>query len=60
MQQATPWFWGMLSWNITLLLGLVIVGGLSPAVHPAMNRVPVAFEPIGLGGATGRGAEPVV
>lgn len=32
--------------------------GLSPAVHPAMSGVPVTFEPIGLGGATGRGAEP--
>ena len=34
------------------------VSGLSPLFHPAMGRVPVAFEPMGLGGATGRGAEP--
>jgi hypothetical protein len=33
---------------------------LSPAVHPAMGRVPVTFEPTRLGGATGRGAEPPV
>jgi hypothetical protein len=31
---------------------------LSPFFHPPMSRVPVAFEPMGLGGATGRGAEP--
>lgn len=33
---------------------------LSPAVHPAMGRVPVTFEPTRLGGATGWGAEPPV
>jgi hypothetical protein len=33
---------------------------LSPKFHPAMGRVPASFEPIGLGGATGRGAEPSV
>jgi hypothetical protein len=32
--------------------------GLSPSFHPAMGRIPVLYEPIGLGGATGRGAEP--
>ena len=31
---------------------------LSPNFHPAMGRVPASFEPKGLGGATGRGAEP--
>jgi Ca2+-binding RTX toxin-like protein len=35
-------------------------GDLSPKFHPAMGRVPASFEPIGLGGATGRGAEPSV
>ena len=34
--------------------------GLSPACHPAMGRVPMTFEPKGLGGATGRSAEPSV
>jgi predicted NACHT family NTPase len=34
--------------------------GLSPACHPAMGRVPGWFDPKGLGGATGRGAEPSV
>jgi len=34
--------------------------GLRPAIHPAMRRAPVTFEPNGLGGATGRGAEPMV
>ena len=38
----------------------VIAGGLSPACHPAMGRVPMTFEPKGLGGATGRSAEPSV
>ncbi|MHC2376907.1 hypothetical protein ACVIHA_001282 [Bradyrhizobium liaoningense] len=33
-------------------------GGLSPSLHPAMERVPVEYEPKGLGEATGRGAEP--
>src|SRR6266436_6778984 len=33
-------------------------GGLSPLLHPAMGRVPLVFEPKGLGGATGRGVEP--
>jgi hypothetical protein len=32
--------------------------GLSPSLHSGMGRVSVTFEPIGLGGATGRGAEP--
>ena len=32
--------------------------GLSPSLHPAMGRIRVAYEPIGLGGATGRGAKP--
>jgi hypothetical protein len=32
--------------------------GLSPMLHPAMGRVPLVFEPKGLGGATGRGAKP--
>jgi len=32
---------------------------LSPSLHPAMGRVPVTYEPVGLGGATGRGAEPL-
>ena len=32
--------------------------GLSPLLHPAMGRVPLVFEPKGLGGATGRGVEP--
>ncbi|MHC2375665.1 hypothetical protein ACVIHA_000040 [Bradyrhizobium liaoningense] len=36
----------------------VIEGGLSPSLHPAMERVPVEYEPKGLGEATGRGAEP--
>ena len=31
---------------------------LSPDFHPAISRVRSAFEPIGLGGATGWGAEP--
>jgi hypothetical protein len=31
---------------------------LSPNFHPPMSRVPVTFEPKGLGEATGRGAEP--
>jgi uncharacterized SAM-binding protein YcdF (DUF218 family) len=31
---------------------------LSPFFHPVMGRVPLAFEPIRLGGATGWGAEP--
>jgi len=35
-----------------------VAADLSPACHPAMGRVPVTFEPKGLGGATGRGAEP--
>jgi hypothetical protein len=30
---------------------------LSPGIHPQMGRVPDAFEPVGLGGATGRAAE---
>ena len=34
--------------------------GLSALLHPAMGRVPVVFEPKGLGEATGRGAEPSV
>ena len=33
---------------------------LSPNFHPAMGRVLVTSEPIGLGGATGSSAEPVV
>lgn len=33
-------------------------GGLRPSLHPAMERVPVEYEPKGLGEATGRGAEP--
>ncbi len=41
---------------------IVTIGDLSPDLspffHPAMGRVLVAFEPIWLGGATGRGAEP--
>ena len=37
-----------------------VFGDLSPKFHPAMGRVPTSFEPIGLGGATGRGAEPSV
>ena len=32
--------------------------GLSPSLHPKMGRVAIVYEPIGLGGATGRGAEP--
>jgi len=35
-----------------------VVGDLSPNFHPPTSRVPVTFEPKGLGGATGRGAEP--
>jgi hypothetical protein len=31
---------------------------LSPDFHPAIGRVRSAFEPLGLGGATGWGAEP--
>jgi hypothetical protein len=31
---------------------------LSPNFHPPISRVPVTFEPNGLGEATGRGAEP--
>jgi len=31
---------------------------LSPFFHPAMSRVPASFEPVWLGDATGRGAEP--
>ena len=31
---------------------------LSPNFHPLISRVSVTFEPNGLGGATGRGAEP--
>lgn len=31
---------------------------LSPNFHPPMSRVPVTFEPNGLGEATGWGAEP--
>ncbi len=31
---------------------------LSPFFHPAISRVCSLFEPIRLGGATGRGAEP--
>jgi len=34
------------------------VFGLSPSHHPTMGRVAVVYEPIRLGGATGRGAEP--
>ena len=37
---------------------VITSGGLSPMLHPAMGRVPLVFEPKGLGGATGRGAKP--
>jgi hypothetical protein len=33
---------------------------LSPNFHPGMDRVLTTFEPCWLGGATGRGAEPLV
>ena len=45
--------------------GAVIIGylasiclDLSPEVHPAMGRILWSFEPVWLGDATGRGAEP--
>ena len=47
-----------LGWSFAC--GALSESEISPAVHPAMVRVPVAFEPGGLGGATGRDAEPVV
>ena len=36
----------------------VIKNDLSPVAHPAMGRVLASFEPVRLGDATGRGAEP--
>ena len=33
-------------------------GDLSPNFHPGISRVRSSFEPVWLGGATGRGAEP--
>jgi hypothetical protein len=33
-------------------------GDLSPEVHPAMGGILFSFEPVRLGDATGRGAEP--
>lgn len=45
---------------VLVIAPVLTVDGLSPACHPAMGRVPVTFEPKGLGGATGRGAEPSV
>src|SRR3990172_7364333 len=33
---------------------------LSPKFHPGLSRVCSLFEPVGLGGATGRGAKPPV
>ena len=33
-------------------------GDLSPKDHPAMGRILWSFEPVWLGDATGRGAEP--
>src|ERR1700722_5196632 len=33
---------------------------LSPVSHPVMSRVRSSFEPVWLGGATGRGAKPPI
>lgn len=40
------------------LLDELLAGDLSPEFHPGISRVLASFEPDGLGGATGRGAEP--
>jgi len=66
MLQVTVWQVGdRLHRGLTPRKGAVFLAmrseaGLSPIIHPAMSRVPVSFEPIGLGGATGWGAEPPV
>jgi hypothetical protein len=39
-------------------LAEAITVDLSPFFHPAMSRALVSFEPVWLGDATGRGAEP--
>jgi hypothetical protein len=40
------------------VLSLAISADLSPKVHPAMGGILFSFEPVRLGDATGRGAEP--
>ena len=37
---------------------LDVNGGLSPIIHPVGSRARSSFEPVRLGDATGRGAEP--
>lgn len=36
----------------------VVADDLSPMSHPPMSRIRSSFEPVWLGSATGRGAEP--
>jgi len=38
--------------------GVRVLTDLSPNLHPDPGRIRSAFEPVGLGGATGRGAQP--
>jgi hypothetical protein len=54
-EQFTPAFRAL---NPACTVPVLELDDLSPFFHPAMSRALVSFEPVWLGDATGRGAEP--
>lgn len=46
------------AFDVGVVVALLGVSDLSPKGHPAMGRILWSFEPVWLGDATGRGAEP--